>query len=70
MAAVISEWVGAQRGLGYFMTIKQKAFAIDEVLAAVLVICLISYLLVKCTDGLEYWLVPWNRENLPEEEWN
>ena len=52
------------------MTIKQKAFAIDEVLAAVLVICLISYLLVKCTDGLEYWLVPWNRENLPEEEWN
>ena len=24
MAAVISEWVGAQRGLGYFMTIKQK----------------------------------------------
>ena len=70
MAAVISEWVGAQRGLGYFMTIKQKAFAIDEVLAAVLVICLLSYLLVKCTDGLEYWLVPWNRPNLPEEEWN
>jgi len=68
MAAVISEWVGAQRGLGYFMTIKQKAFAIDEVLAAVLIICLISYLLVKCTDWLEYWLVPWNRENLPEEE--
>ena len=70
MAAVISEWVGAQRGLGYFMTIKQKAFAIDEVLAAVLVICLISYLLVKFIDWLEYWLIPWNREYLLQETWN
>lgn len=70
MAAVISEWVGAQRGLGYFMTIKQKAFAIDEVLAAVFVICLISYLLVKFIDWLEYWLIPWNREYLLEETLN
>lgn len=70
MAAVISEWVGAQRGLGYFMTIKQKAFAIDEVLAAVFVICLISYLLVKLIDWLEYWLIPWNREYLLQETWN
>jgi ABC-type nitrate/sulfonate/bicarbonate transport system permease component len=70
MAAVISEWVGAQRGLGYFMTIKQKAFAIDEVLAAVFVICLISYLLVKFIDWLEYWLMPWNREYLLQETWN
>ncbi len=61
MAAVISEWVGAQRGLGYFMTIQQKSFNIDQVLAAVIVICVLSLLLVKLVDMLEYLLVPWNR---------
>lgn len=64
MAAVIGEWVGAQQGLGYFMTLQQKNFAIDRVLAAVMIISLLSYLLVKVVDLLEYCLVPWNRRNL------
>ncbi len=66
MAAVISEWVGAQRGLGYFMTIQQKSFAIDKVLAAVIVICVLSLLLVKLADVIEYVLVPWNRRTLTD----
>lgn len=61
MAAIIGEWVGAKEGLGYYMTVKQKAFAIDEVLGAVLIICAMSYLLVKIIDLLHYWAVPWNR---------
>lgn len=60
MAAVIGEWLGAQKGLGYFMTLKQKSFAIDEVLAAVIIICFLSFLLVKIVDLLEYILLPWN----------
>lgn len=64
MAAVISEWVGAQRGLGYFMTIQQKNFAIDQVLAAVAVICLLSLALVKLVNLIEYMIVPWNREQI------
>jgi len=61
MAAVISEWVGAQRGLGVYMTIKQKGFAVDQVLAAVVIICGLSYVLVKLVDLIEYTLTPWNR---------
>lgn len=61
MAAVIGEWLGAQKGLGYFMTLKQKSFAIDEVLAAVIIICLLSFLLVKVVDLAEYILLPWSR---------
>jgi ABC-type nitrate/sulfonate/bicarbonate transport system permease component len=64
MAAVISEWVGAQRGLGYFMTIQQKNFAIDKVLAAVVIICLLSLLLVKLVDFIEYVIMPWNRNKI------
>ena len=64
MAAVIAEWLGSNRGLGYYMTLQQKQFAIDRVLAAVVVICLLSLLLVKLIDLLEYLLVPWNRKHL------
>lgn len=70
MAAVIAEWIGAQHGLGYFMTLQQKSFAIDRVLAAATVICLLSLLLVKLVDGAEYWLVPWNREHKRLALWN
>ena len=43
------------------MTLQQKSFAIDQVLAAVVVICLLSLLLVKLVDLAEYLFVPWNR---------
>jgi ABC-type nitrate/sulfonate/bicarbonate transport system permease component len=65
MAAVISEWVGARQGLGYFMTLAQKSFRIDQVLAAVVIICLLSLLMVKLIDLCEYLLVPWNRLHQP-----
>jgi len=62
MAAVIGEWLGAQRGLGYYMTLQQKSFAVDRVLAVVVIICILSLLLVKAVDLLEYLLLPWNRK--------
>ncbi|MGI5911053.1 MAG: ABC transporter permease [Syntrophomonadaceae bacterium] len=70
MAAVIAEWLGSNRGLGYYMILQQKQFALDRVLAAVVVICLLSLLLVKLTDLSEYFLVPWNRNFHPLVEEN
>ena len=61
MGAIIGEWMGAEKGLGYFMTLAQKGYQTDQVLAAVVVICLLSLLLVKTVDLLEYFLIPWNR---------
>jgi ABC-type nitrate/sulfonate/bicarbonate transport system permease component len=63
MGAIVAEWMGAAKGLGYFMTLAQKGFRVDQVLAAVTVICLLSFLLVKAIDLLEYLLVPWNRKS-------
>ncbi|MEN6461544.1 MAG: ABC transporter permease [Syntrophomonas sp.] len=63
MAAVIGEWLGANRGLGYYMTISQKSFRVDQVLAAVVVIAIVSLLMVKVIDLAEWLLVPWNRNN-------
>jgi ABC-type nitrate/sulfonate/bicarbonate transport system permease component len=61
MAAVIGEWLGAEQGLGYFMTISQKSFRVDRVLAVVVVIAILSLLIVKALDIAERFLTPWNR---------
>lgn len=61
MAAIIGEWLGAKQGLGYFMTLSQKSFRVDKVLAAVVVISVLSLLIVKLIDLVEWITVPWNR---------
>lgn len=61
MGAIIGEWMGAEQGLGYFMTLAQKGFKVDQVLATVVAICILSLIMVKTVDLLEYLLVPWNR---------
>jgi ABC-type nitrate/sulfonate/bicarbonate transport system permease component len=66
MAAVIGEWLGAQQGLGYYMTLSQKSFRVDQVLAAVVIISILSLLIVKVIDFIEYLLTPWNHL---KEEW-
>jgi ABC-type nitrate/sulfonate/bicarbonate transport system permease component len=60
MGAIIGEWMGAEKGLGYFMTLAQKGFKVDQVLAAVAAICILSLIMVKTIDLLEYLLMPWN----------
>jgi ABC-type nitrate/sulfonate/bicarbonate transport system permease component len=67
MAAVIGEWLGAQQGLGFYMTISQKSFLVDRVLAAVVIIAVLSLLIVKIIDVLEWLLTPWHRVG---QEWN
>ncbi|MDO4540573.1 MAG: ABC transporter permease [Syntrophomonadaceae bacterium] len=61
MAAILGEWLGATRGLGYFITLSQKSYQMDQLLAAVLLVCLFSFLLVKAVDAAEYAALPWRR---------
>jgi ABC-type nitrate/sulfonate/bicarbonate transport system permease component len=66
LAAVIGEWLGAQRGLGFYMTIAQKSFRVDRVLAAVVIIALLSLLVVKIIEIIERMAMPWATH---EEQW-
>ncbi len=66
MAAVIGEWLGAQQGLGYYMTIAQKSFRVDRVLAAVMIIAVLSLLWVKLIEWIEIHAMPWTTH---ERQW-
>ena len=61
MGAVIGEWLGAQAGLGYYMTLSQRSFATARVFAGIGIITLLSLAVFKVIEFLEHRLMPWLR---------
>ncbi|WP_411843805.1 ABC transporter permease [Salinicoccus sp. HZC-1] len=62
MGAVIAEWLGAQQGLGVFMTVASSAFRTDQVFVSIFAIMLISLVLFGFILLLEKWLIPWDTD--------
>ncbi|MCX7774131.1 MAG: ABC transporter permease subunit, partial [Clostridia bacterium] len=54
MGAAISEWVGADKGLGIYMTIAMTSFKTPVLFADILVIILLSIGLYKLIEAIEY----------------
>ncbi len=61
MGAVIGEWTGSSKGLGSYMIRSRNAFALDRAFAAVLLIVILSWIMFKLVDYLQYIIMPWNR---------
>ncbi|QPC45945.1 ABC transporter permease [Mangrovibacillus cuniculi] len=56
MGAVISEWLGAQRGIGVFMTLASANFRTDRVFVAIVVVVIISLFYVSLIKWVEsFW---------------
>lgn len=53
VGAVISEWVGAQKGLGVFLTRSMKSFKTGALFADVLIIVVVSLILYKTVEWIE-----------------
>lgn len=62
IGAVIGEWLGGTKGLGVYMVRAQKAFAIDQVFAAILYISAISISLLLLVLFLQRLIMPWHKE--------
>ncbi len=62
MGAVISEWLGAQKGLGVYMTLASSAYRTDRVFVAIFVIMFISLLFFAVITLLEKAFISWKRK--------
>lgn len=60
MGAVIGEWIGSDKGIGYFMLLQKSAYRTDRVFAAIGIIVLLSLLMVGLIALLEKRFVRWN----------
>lgn len=59
MGAIIGEWLGAEKGLGIFMTLAQKSFQTEKVFAAILIITALSLGIFALVSIMEKIIIPW-----------
>jgi ABC-type nitrate/sulfonate/bicarbonate transport system permease component len=58
--AIFAEYVGAEFGLGIYMSMQKNAFRTDLVLASVFVTAALSVCLFLLTYLIEYAAIPWS----------
>jgi sulfonate transport system permease protein len=62
MAVVSAELMGAESGIGFFMTYSRQLFQMDGVIAGVLLVGAVGIVTNALFGGLQKWLVPWTGE--------
>jgi len=62
MGAVISEWTGASKGLGIYMTRAMSSFKTAALFADIMIIALLSISLYKLIELLENKIVTWKAD--------
>ncbi|MDD3656904.1 MAG: ABC transporter permease [Atribacterota bacterium] len=61
IGAVIGEWMGGKSGLGVYMTRVRQSFALDKVFASILIIIILSMILFKIIELIQFLVMPWRR---------
>ncbi|MGB6976802.1 MAG: ABC transporter permease [Gammaproteobacteria bacterium] len=62
IGAVIGEWVGSSRGLGFLMLNANARLQIDTMFAALLILIVFSLVLYFIVDRLLRWAIFWQKE--------
>jgi 1,4-dihydroxy-2-naphthoate octaprenyltransferase len=62
------EFVGANEGIGYLIWQAYELYAIDRMLAGIVVVALVGWLITIGLDELEYLLVPWQLTSVRVKE--
>ncbi|MCC6470207.1 MAG: ABC transporter permease [Alphaproteobacteria bacterium] len=68
IGAIIGEWVGASRGLGYLMLQSNARMQIDMLFAALLVLAVFGVALYATVDGLLRRLISWAPDAVPDDD--
>lgn len=61
IGAVVGEFVGADRGLGFLINLSKGLYNTPQMFAALIALGVISLTLYSVVTRLEYWLLAWRR---------
>jgi ABC-type nitrate/sulfonate/bicarbonate transport system permease component len=61
LGAVVGEWLGGEKGLGFYMLRVKNAYMLDRVFAVILVIITLSILLNQFFRWFKWVITPWER---------
>lgn len=62
VAAILSEWLGSDRGIGVYMLRAKQAYALDKVFASVVFVVLVSLVLIGIVNLIRKKTVHWSGE--------
>jgi ABC-type nitrate/sulfonate/bicarbonate transport system permease component len=65
--AVVAEWIGADRGLGVYLTRSQRSFRTDQVFVAIALIALVSVALYAAVATIGRLATPWTASGHGDE---
>lgn len=68
IGAVVGEWVGSSRGLGFYMLHANARMQIDIMFAALSLLCIVSLMLYFLVDRVMIKIVYWQKEENQKEE--
>jgi putative hydroxymethylpyrimidine transport system permease protein len=68
IGAVVGEWVGSSRGLGFYMLHANARMQIDIMFAALSLLCIIALMLYFIVDRAMIKIVYWQKEGNKKEE--
>lgn len=63
MGAVISEWLGTDKGIGYYMVLQKAAYRIDRMFVAIAIVIILSLAMLSLVYLFERLLIRWNYNN-------
>jgi ABC-type nitrate/sulfonate/bicarbonate transport system permease component len=69
VSAIVAEFVGAQQGLGVYMTTSKNGFRTDLVFGAVIVTALLTLVLYAIVVLAERLAMPWRRPETTGVRW-
>ncbi|MEC1178156.1 ABC transporter permease [Metasolibacillus meyeri] len=61
MTAVVAEWLGAQKGIGVFMTLAASSYRTPRVFVAIVITIILSLIFFALFLALEKWFTRWQR---------
>lgn len=68
IGAIIGEWVGASKGLGYLMLQSNARTSIDMLFAALFVLAVFAIALYGVVDLILRRLISWAPDRLPDDD--
>lgn len=63
MGAIISEWLGTDKGIGYYMVLQKAAYRTDRMFVAIAFVILLSMAMFGLVCALERLLIHWRRDD-------
>lgn len=66
MTGVVAEWLGAQKGIGVFMTLASSSYLTSRVFVAIIVTMILSLSFYTLIRLIERLVIRWDREEIKE----